>query len=804
MPPRKKYSTSTTLVIVESPAKCKKIESFLGPGYQCMASFGHLRELTALKHVDVANNFKPFYTVVDNALKKKQIDLLRTAIKKADDVILATDDDREGEAIAWHICQLFQLDHEKTKRIIFHEVTEKALQNAVESPTFINMNVVHAQQARQILDLLVGFKVSPILWKNITKNAEHSLSAGRCQTPALRLVYDNNKEITGNSGKYAYKTIGYFNIQKTITPFQLNTDFEKEEEIVEFLENSIDFNHIYNRSEPVKVSKTPPEPFTTSRLQQTASNEMHISPKETMQLCQILYEDGYITYMRTDSKKYSNEFTDRVTKYIEKNYDDTYVSKSLSVSNQAISKSKSKSLAQEAHEAIRPTDISLRQLPEKHDSKIKKLYKIIWENTLESCMSNATYFSIQATVTTCNADAKYMLTSELIDFPGWKIVKNKKSDADENLEYQHLLHMKSNSIAQCNKISSKVFMKEQKLHYTEARLVQLLEEKGIGRPSTFAMILEKIQERGYVKKQDVKGKNIMCKDYEMENNDVFEVETQREFGNEKNKLVIQQLGIVVMEFLDSHFNDLFNYDYTKNMEDDLDKIVNGDKLLSELCDDCFTKIEGLIANLDDVNDVNKNKNKCEYKIDENHTYMIGKYGPVIRGQDGDGGAVNFKNVKEMDIDIEKMKRGEYKLEDLVNLVKPQVNTNSSNNNNNNNKTAVSLGMYEGEDLFVKTGKFGLYTEWGKNNKSLKCFGNRPVENITYEDVIHVLEKDGSIVRKISDNITIKKGKYGDYAFYKTTKMKKPSFYKITEFDNDYMTCDVDMVKNWLYEKYSIV
>jgi len=435
----KKYSTTTTLLIVESPAKCKKIEEFLGPGYKCLASFGHLRELSSLNNINIGDNFKPTFQVIDNSLKKKQIDLLRKAINSADDVILATDDDREGEGISFHIMELFKLP-ENTKRIVFNEITETALKNALQNPRKIDMNIVHAQQTRQILDLLVGFKITPMLWKFISQNSENSLSAGRCQTPALRLIYDNQTEIDTSDNKKVYNTIGFFTNMNL--PFELNKQFENEEETLDFLEGSANFSHLYTCSQPTKVTKNQPEPFTTSRLQQTASNELHFSPKETMKLCQTLYEAGYITYMRTDSKKYSADFIDTAKDYIVRNYEPKYVNENIEqlicsnkcnnqIKNEKSVKKSDKNkvinnLAQEAHEAIRPTKISLKELPEKINSREKRMYKLIWENTLESCMSPAIYYSIKAQIQTYNS-LVFNYTSELINFPGWKIVKNKYS-----------------------------------------------------------------------------------------------------------------------------------------------------------------------------------------------------------------------------------------------------------------------------------------------------------------------------------------------------------------------------------------
>ena len=326
----KKYSTTTSLVIVESPAKCKKIEEYLGPGYKCVATYGHIRELTSLKNIDTENNFTPTYTIIDNALKKKQIEMIKKEINACDEVILAPDGDREGEKIAFCVAQIFKLDVNKTKRITFNEVTETALNKAIQNPRTIDMNMVNAQQARQILDLLVGFKVTPVLWQRFNKpNAATALSAGRCQTPALKIIYDNQKEINEAVSKKVYNTTGYFTNMNL--PFDLSKKYETNDEVTDFLYGSTDFNHVYTCSQPAKVIKISPEPFTTSRLQQVASNELHYSPKETMKICQTLYEAGYITYMRTDSKTYSRDFVDSVKEYIVRNYGEgeKYINKNI-------------------------------------------------------------------------------------------------------------------------------------------------------------------------------------------------------------------------------------------------------------------------------------------------------------------------------------------------------------------------------------------------------------------------------------------------------------------------------------------
>jgi DNA topoisomerase-1 len=774
----KSYSKlSNTLVIVESPAKCKKIEEYLGPGYKCVASFGHLRELGSLKNIDISSNFKPTYTNLQDPIKAKRILQLKNEISAANDVILATDDDREGEAIAWHIADMFNLNIETTKRIVFHEITESAIQAALKTPRNINMDVVNAQQARQILDLLVGFKISPILWEYIVKNADNSLSAGRCQTPALRLIYENQKEIEANPGTKIYNTTGYFT-NKCI-PFTLSNKFTEGDALIDFLERTDDFSHVFSCSQPEKVFKNPPEPFTTSRIQQVASNELHFSPKETMKLCQTLYEAGYITYMRTDSKIYSDEFIETTKKYIETTYDAKYIGTGIEIKPQKKSKKNTK-FTQEAHEAIRPTNITLKDVPDQIGAREKRMYKLIWENTLESCMEKASFYSVTANIT-APLENKYSYSSENIDFPGWKIVKN-KYDVD-NKEYHYLQIIKQNFEIQCKKIQSRLTLTNTKMHYTEAKLVQLLEENGIGRPSTFSMLVDKIQERGYVKKEDIIGVKMKCTDYEVENGEIYQIETMRDFGNEKGKLVIQQMGTIVSQFLVKNFQELFNYQYTKDMEDDLDKVAKGEKIWHTICADCLEQIDNSIKQLKE-----NGEKKHEIKIDDLHVYTIGKFGPVIKCTNDSDGSISFKPVRK-DINMEKLEAGEYSVEELV-----------AENKKSEDKI---LGQHQGEDVILKNGKYGLYITWGKNSKSLKCFGNRPIENIAFEDIVKILEREGGILREVSPNISIRTGKYGLYIFYKTTKMKKPQFYQLTDFTNDVGLCNVNTIKEWIEEKYKI-
>ncbi len=772
---------SHTLVIVESPAKCAKIEKILGPGYKCIASYGHIRELNGLTSINIENNFTPNFSMIES--KRFQISKIWKAITNSNEILLAADDDREGEAIAWHICQAFNLPIATTKRIIFHEITEGAIKNSVKNPTLLNMNLVHAQQARQILDLLVGYKISPILWSQIS--GKSGLSAGRCQSPALRLIYDNQKNINASPGRKVYNTVGYFTSKNL--QFSLNYNHDSEDKVGNFLEESASHSHIYNCSQPRNTTKNSPKPFTTSTLQQSASNELRISPKLTMQACQKLYEEGYITYMRTDSTTYSKEFLEVADKFIKKTYGDDYVREDLaSLSERGETKKKKKSkkekekegTAQEAHEAIRPTNIATLKVNDNLGSRESRVYQLIRRNTLESCMAPATYKAITATISAPEKH-EYKCSSEHIIFPGWKAVTGTEEKSEI---YNFLLTLKKEQEIAYKKIISKVSMKDLKTHYTEAKLVQLLEQNGIGRPSTFSSLVDKIQERGYVKKENVKGKSIKCVDFELTDEELLETVNMREFGNEKGKLVIQPLGLLVIEFLIDKFGSLFEYKYTKQMEDTLDIIAKGDKIWYNLCKECLEQITELSKGLI--------KEKFEITIDKDHTYIIGKFGPVIKCSVG--GKTTFKNVKK-DIDIDRLKNGQYSLDELL-IIKQ--------------KTGRELGTYKNKNVILKTGKFGPYVEWGDIKKSVTF--DKEYDDIELSDILSQIQSSVStgIKRAIDEETSIRNGKYGDYIFHKKKDWKKPKFIKLKDFiteegSTDYNICNITDIKKWLKDKHNI-
>jgi DNA topoisomerase-1 len=738
------------LIIVESPAKCKKIEEYLGKGYKCIATYGHLRELISLKSIDILNNFKPTYSIIDNKIKKTQLQKIKKEILKSSEVIIACDNDREGEKICFCICEIFKLDIKYTKRITFNEITQTAIQYAIQNPSIIDLNLVNAQQARQILDLLVGFKVSSILYKFLSTkdNKDNNIifSAGRCQTPALKLIYDNQLEINKNTNTKVYNTTGYFTNNNLI--FELNKQYQTESEMNDFLYKSKNFQHIYTCSNPVKIIKKNPIPFTTCRLQQVASNELHYSPKETMDICQSLYENGFITYMRTDSIKYSSEFIDSVTKYILQFYNcENYINTNIKEMNNLTN-------IKEAHEAIRPTNIFLSELTHSNNNKERKMYKLIWENTLESCMAESSFNSITATILAAE-NTEFTYNSLQNDFPGWQIVSKKYlNEIHSNKDYYYLQLLKQNSIIVYKKIISNLSIINSKQHITEAYLVNLLEKKGIGRPSTFAYIIDKIQERGYVKKKDILGTEIICNNFELlENGDINEITLNKIFGNEKNKLIIQPTGITVIEFLNKYFNYLFNYNYTYIMEEQLDSISKGDFIWYKLCEKCNNEIDVLISNL------------------------------ITRFQD----ETEVVEISETDI--------------------KQINQPDNIEMIDTNKTKNIIGQYNGKDVILKKGKFGLYLMCGTISKTLKKLGNRPIENITFDEIKPYLEEGDNLIRKITSSLSIRKSVKGDYLFYKTVKMKTPKFYDINIFiletGEDYKICDIVILKSWIFDKYKI-
>ncbi len=879
-----------TLVIVESPAKCGKIEGYLGRDqYICMASYGHIREIEdGLKSINVDKEFETKFAIMKS--KWSQVTKLRAAIADASEVILATDDDREGEAIAWHLCQVFNLSVNTTKRIIFHEITEPALKAAIAAPRTINMSVVFAQQSRQILDMIVGYKVSPVLWTYIART---NLSAGRCQTPALRLVYENYKEIEASPSVMVYSVVGIFT--KLNLTFHLSKELDSIEDVERLMRETAaapDSTFTASIAAPKKSSRAPPRPYSTSTLQQSANTEMHMSPKDTMSAAQKLYEQGYITYMRTDSKVYSRDFVLKAREYIIKRWGNAESGGSGGSGGSGDSSGSGESLllgnlsavsgagpAATAHEAIRPTDITRTLIPQSCHPREHRLYAMIHRNTLESLMTAATVQTITMSIhSPYPLDTEYRHTAEQVITPGWKLVAGYNTEAKEYTYIASLLTTKkAAALAQqtfpFKKITTKCSMRNTKSHYTEAGLVQMLEKMGIGRPSTFSSLIEKIQERGYAKVQDVRGKSLECTEFILQEDKKIEKKTDvREIGGESRKLVIQPLGIIVTEFLMEHFAPLFDYEFTKHMETQLDEIATDGMVWHELCYKCWFDVTTQLQELKERGIV-----KEEIRIDDQHSYIMGKFGPVIKcsvspgihkslergGGARDDGArddaesecsdvdsvdaaalddtkqtVIFKPVRK-DLDYAKILRGEYSLEYML-----------GNENAAGESTVAAaatgsvvagsvnggrlVGQYQGNNIVIKTGKYGPYVNWGAQNLSLRSllgvsstksgkFAKRePTQkksefDLTLKDIIEFIQGQQTtntnvedpagaggasalIARVIDDHSSIRNGRFGPYIFYKTPKMSKPDFIPLKGFaqkNGDYTKCDIALLKEWI-------
>lgn len=788
MPPKyyRKKSTNTQLtnsnnlnhadylVIVESPSKCAKIEHYLGVNYCCIASKGHLRQIEGLKSIDTKNSFSPTFTILPE--KKEHITKMKSIISKfsSSHIYLATDDDREGEAIAWHICQLFDLPL-TTPRIIFHEITKTAIINAVANPTTINMSLVNAQQARQVLDVIVGYKISPFLWKYLYNNKDNSLSAGRCQTPALKLIYENEKERENQKLSKQYKIVGDFT-DKHIS-FSLKNDFVDEIKLNIFLKNSINFAHKISLGSQKVISKSPPKPFHTSRLLQTASNLLHMSPKETMSLCQQLYQGGYITYMRTESDLYSKDFIDKMTSYITKQFNSpNYLGDTARLMN---------TNSENPHEAIRVTQIELKTIPNCENNRMNTLYKLIWRTTIESCMTSATYNQTKVLISAPDNN-EYHTDIEIPKFLGWTIVQSKTDLTEQqSAGTSLLLYIKSlanNNHISYNTITSTLSVHSNHSYYTEAGLVNKLESLGIGRPSTYSTIIETIKERGYVKKMDTSGHTFECCDYILKGSQIQRKTHEKTFGVEKNKLIIQSIGIVALEFLTKYFDKLFSYDYTKNMEELLDLIsTNTITEWNTICKDCYQQINDLSPKLKDVN-------KKAYEIKPGYEFIFEKYGPIIRYTNENNEVEYLPGNKEIDIDIVKLENKVYSLDELM-MPGSQI-----------------LGKYRGEEVQIKNGKYGYYVEWGNNRASLKTLGI-PITEVTIEKITEFLDnkpnKEVDILRELNDVMAVRKGKYGAYVFYKRPDMKKPQFLDIKKCPHGFLNCEIDTLVDWLCKEYNL-
>ena len=779
--------TSIYLMIVESPSKCKKIEEYLGSKYTCISSKGHIRNIeNGLKSIDMKNNFHITFEISKE--KKDHVEWMREIIGKfkKENIILASDDDREGEAIAWHICQTFDLDIATTQRAIFHEITQSAIKKALEATTVINMNIVNAQLCRQVLDVLVGYKISPVLWKHIYRDNNNSLSAGRCQTPALRLVFDNEMEAIASVPSYTYKISGSFFPKKII--FDLSVDFDSDVEVLQFLELSKDFTHELSIGKRKEGMRTSPKPFNTSGLLQRASSSLSIGPKETMSICQQLYQDGLITYMRTESQKYSDVFLDAASKYIIDRFGSPdYVGNRDNIVNLD---------STNPHEAIRVTNLALDSIVCENPRQ-NTLYKLIWRNTVESCMENAR-FNNTTILITAPLDRSYKHVVEVPIFWGYmKLAEDTKTTPvdEQNRGAALLLYMQSSSIKKSvnyDSISSTLSIHGKHSHYTEASLIKKLEELGIGRPSTYAMIVDTIIERGYINKSDIEGTTVKSVEYRLCNGVIQKEEIDRTFGKESGKLVIQPSGLLVSDFLNAHFSSLFSYDYTKKMECILDEISCGNLISNPwaICETCSCEISELLKPLNALG-----KQIFDISGSDEYKFVFEKYGPVLRKILADG-SYEYKSIKKgLKFDLDKLKHGEYRMDELC-----IANMNTQ------------IGEYGGLPVYLKTGPFGFYIEYGEKKENLESMGITETDNaLLFDNVLAILKKrdesseksDSKIIRILTSEISIRNGKYGAYIHYLPVSSTKPTFFNINKFKESYRHCTEEVILKWIKEKYKI-
>lgn len=636
-----KKTMATKLVIVESPSKCAKIESYLGPEFQCIASCGHFQEIAnGLKGIN--HRFEPTFTLMED--KKDNVAHMRKMAKSFQHIILATDDDREGEAIAWHICQVLSLPVETTPRIVFHEITFAAIQHAVANPRRIQMSVVKAQQARQVLDLMVGYRISPFLWRVFFHSKTKSLSAGRCQTPTLRLVYDNSQ--LDRQLELKYKTRGH----TSILPLELSHEFDTPDQVRDFLRQSQTFSHTLTLLPSKETVHHPPQPLTTSRLLQVASNVLHSSPKHTMQVCQTLYQQGLITYMRTDSATYAAPFLHTAVDYICATFGSKdYVHPHLPVTS-----------GEAAHEAIRVTDLAITTLED--GTGCAAMYKMIWRHTVESCMAPARFNVFPVRVSAPNQN-EYRASIDIPIFLGWKRLQHQTKDDPSTLLLQARLY--DNRPIPMQYIQSQPVARNKHAHYTEAGLVKTLEEMGIGRPSTYATLVETIQDRGYVKKMNVEGQEHRITEFIWRNTETTIEETQKTqvFGQESGKLVLQPTGKACVEFLMQYFGELFAYDYTQRMETQLDEIAQAvDSAVSgyNMCKQCSDDIDRLSEPVLTLG-------KVTYPLADSadHAIVFQTHGISIRRTDPMDQSITYMPVSIEELDMERVKRGEYTTAELL-------------------------------------------------------------------------------------------------------------------------------------------
>ena len=727
------------LLIVESPAKAKTIEKILGSDFQVKSCFGHIRDLEKDEMgIDIKNNFKPTYKISDD--KVKVVNELRQLARKSDEVWLASDEDREGEAISWHLCEVLGLDPAKTKRIVFHEITKNAIQHAVEKPRLVNMDLVNAQQARRILDRIVGFELSPILWRKISRS--NSLSAGRVQSVAVRLIVEREREIN------AFTAVSTFKVEALFKALDINNkevSFKAEyanripslDSANEFLSKCIGANYTVEDIQVRPAKKSPSAPFTTSTLQQEASRKLGYSVSRTMQVAQRLYESGMITYMRTDAVNLSQTALDNIREEVSNSYGPNY-------HQLRVFKNKNEN-AQEAHEAIRPTNMGTRMVD---DVDQNRLYELIWKRTMASQMADAELEKTTAKINISTQPEKLTASGEVLKFDGFlKLYMESKDDEDmddENQEGMLPLLRVGQSLDIQSLLATEKFNRPLP-RYTEASLVKKLEELGIGRPSTYAPTITTIQNRNYVVKKDKEGIKRSFRILSLVKDKIVESAQEENTGAEKSKMFPTDLGNVVTDFLKLHFSQVMDYQFTAQIESQFDEIANGKKEWSSMLSKFYSPFHELVETT--METAERASGERELGVDPESgkkvIARIGRFGPMIQiGHVDDEDKPRFATL-----------RGHQSIETITFDEAMELF-----------KLPLTLGMYQNQEVLVNIGRFGPYVKWGEQFVSLPK-GEDPIQ-VSLERAIEVIqlkqEEDAPIGFYDQKPITKGKGRFGPF------------------------------------------
>lgn len=734
------------LVIVESPAKAKTIQKFLGDGYEVKSSFGHIRDLQDKKlSVDVEKGFTPEYVVP--ADKKKVVGELRKAAEKASTVWLASDEDREGEAISWHLFETLGLKKEQTRRIVFHEITKDAIVNAVRNPRSIDMNLVNAQQARRVLDRLVGFELSPILWRKI----QPKLSAGRVQSVALRLVVEREKEIMAFRNEAYYKVEAVFHpdgyAESVKVKAILDTRFKTIDEARGFLQDCIGAAFTVSDVEKKEANRFPAAPFTTSTLQQEAARKLRFPVSTTMRVAQSLYERGLITYMRTDSTNLSSLALGTARKFIIENFGEEY-----SKTRQFKTHSKG---AQEAHEAIRPTFIENTEI--EGTAQEQKLYNLIWKRTVASQMADAKVLNTALKIASDKRPEKFNAQATQVLFDGFLKIYMEGTDNQESEEDEVMLP----DLQTGTRMTDKGILAECKFtaapqRYSEATLVKKLEELGIGRPSTYAPTIATLTTgRGYIVKGDKEGKKVVVNDLELKDGTVKDVTRTESIGAERGKLLPQEIGMIVTDYLEKYFTNIVDYDFTANVEKDFDQIAGGNLVWNEVIAGFYSPFHKKVEEV--LNDGNYSHVSKDLGTDGDGNRFVakfGKFGPFI--QKGEGENVQYASLGKGQL-IEDLT-----LEDALKLF----------------QLPRTVGKYKDVDVVALKGRFGPFIKYGDKNFSIPR-GKDPL-TITLEECSGIIEEGlnksaaNPVMAEYKDSdIQVINGRYGPYIKHAGSNYKIP-------------------------------